>query len=246
LFGAAVTMGALATPRAETTPVYLEVGKKRAFAGALEWPGWSRSARDERGALEAFLAYGPRYRAALGRAGGGLIIPADVGALDVRERLDGNPTTDFGAPGIAPAADSRPLGTSELERQLGILEACWRAFDRAAQRARGAPLATGPRGGGRELDGIVRHVLEADAGYLGALGWRFEGGPGAAPADARRLRRTIIEAIAAAPRSGAPRSGPRGGKRWTIRYFVRRSAWHALDHAWEIEDRAKPRPRDPA
>ena len=25
--------------------------------------------------------------------------------------------------------------------------------------------------------------------------------------------------------------------RWGPRYFVRRSAWHALDHAWEIEDR---------
>lgn len=31
--------------------------------------------------------------------------------------------------------------------------------------------------------------------------------------------------------------GPRGGKRWKPRYYVRRSAWHILDHAWEIEDR---------
>jgi hypothetical protein len=24
---------------------------------------------------------------------------------------------------------------------------------------------------------------------------------------------------------------------WTPRFAVRRSAWHALDHAWELEDR---------
>jgi hypothetical protein len=31
--------------------------------------------------------------------------------------------------------------------------------------------------------------------------------------------------------------GPRGGIRWPARYYVRRAAWHVLDHAWEIEDR---------
>ena len=34
-----------------------------------------------------------------------------------------------------------------------------------------------------------------------------------------------------------PERGPRGGVLWKPRYFVRRAAWHALDHAWEIEDR---------
>ena len=28
-----------------------------------------------------------------------------------------------------------------------------------------------------------------------------------------------------------------GGERWPALFAVRRSAWHALDHAWEIEDR---------
>ena len=35
-----------------------------------------------------------------------------------------------------------------------------------------------------------------------------------------------------------PKSGPRGGKIWSPRFFVRYVAWHTLDHAWEIEDRA--------
>jgi hypothetical protein len=127
-------------------PVYLEIGAKRVFAGALEWPGWSRSERDEDGALEALLAYGPRYRRALGSAARGLVLPESASTFDVRERLDGNANTDFGVPGIAPAADSRPVHTAELERELGILGACWRAFDRAARAARGSVLATGPAG----------------------------------------------------------------------------------------------------
>ena len=37
---------------------------------------------------------------------------------------------------------------------------------------------------------------------------------------------------------GRPIAEPRNTKRpWHPRYFIRRSAWHALDHAWEIEDR---------
>ena len=31
-------------------------------------------------------------------------------------------------------------------------------------------------------------------------------------------------------------------KGWPVRYTVRRAAWHALDHAWEIEDRSTPTP----
>jgi hypothetical protein len=30
---------------------------------------------------------------------------------------------------------------------------------------------------------------------------------------------------------------PAGPKDWPLRYAARRIAWHALDHAWEIEDR---------
>jgi hypothetical protein len=50
-----------AAPTANTVPVYLEIGGKRAFAGAVDWPGWSRSGRGEQEALEALIANGPRY-----------------------------------------------------------------------------------------------------------------------------------------------------------------------------------------
>ena len=28
--------------------------------------------------------------------------------------------------------------------------------------------------------------------------------------------------------------------KWTARYFLRRAAWHVLDHVWEIEDKSGP------
>nr|MDP9301396.1 hypothetical protein [Actinomycetota bacterium] len=91
----------------------IERGAKRVFAGANEWPGWCRSGRTEEAALEALLAYGPRYAKALGRRALGFVPPADVGGLRVVERLTGNATTDFGAPGVAPRSDGRPVGEEE-------------------------------------------------------------------------------------------------------------------------------------
>jgi hypothetical protein len=35
-----------------------------------------------------------------------------------------------------------------------------------------------------------------------------------------------------------PSDGEPISKRWTARFAARRIAWHALDHAWEIEDRS--------
>ena len=47
--------------------VYLEVGKKKVIAGALEWPGWCRIGRDEESALQALAEYAPRYAKVAGR-----------------------------------------------------------------------------------------------------------------------------------------------------------------------------------
>ena len=41
--------------------VFVETGKKKTFAGAVDWPGWCRGGRDEAGALQALVDYGPRY-----------------------------------------------------------------------------------------------------------------------------------------------------------------------------------------
>lgn len=39
----------------DTIEVYIEAGKKRVFAGAIDWPGWCRSGHDEQAALQALL-----------------------------------------------------------------------------------------------------------------------------------------------------------------------------------------------
>jgi hypothetical protein len=219
---------------ARALPAYLEVGAKRVFAGALEWPGWCRSGRDEDAALEALVAYAPRYRRVLRGTRLGFPSARDV-TLRVVERLEGGATTDFGAPGEAPSADAGPVDDDELRRLTAVLRACWRAFDAAVDDGSGRRLATGPRGGGRALEKIVEHVAGADLGYLGSLGWKPTGDEDLD--DLERARRAIPTGLGASARGQIPARGPRGGVRWTARYFVRRSAWHVLDHAWEIEDR---------
>ena len=139
---------------------------------------------------------------------------------------------------MAPAADARLVGEDELRRLDTILRACWSAFDAAVDAARGTELRKGPRGGGRELEAIVAHVAGADEGYLGRLAWKLGAGDRDDPGELLALTRAAIpDVLTSAVRNGVP-AGPRGGKRWSPRYFVRRSAWHVLDHTWEIEDRS--------
>jgi hypothetical protein len=216
----------------DVTAVYLETGSKRVFASAVEWPGWTRAGRDEGGALEALIAYAPRYAKVVTRSRLGFRAPRSVEDLTVVGRVPGNATTDFGAPDAAAPSDADPIDAAELKRLVTILRASWRALDAAAASARGRRLATGPRGGGRPLTAILEHVTGAEQGYLARLAWRAPG------TDPQAVRTSVVEALVSAVEHGVEERGPRGGKRWLPRYFVRRVAWHALDHAWEIQDRA--------
>ena len=219
--------------------IYLEEGAKRMFAGALEWPGWCRAGRDEAAARRALLDYAPRYAAVAGRAGLGFAPPDAAEGFRVVERLPGDATTDFGAPSAIPASDRERLREGELARLGALLAGCWAVFDAAAEAAIGVALRKGPRGGGRELEDITRHVLGAEQGYLSRLAWKApRSDSGNLNEDMRRTRQAIMDALAAAERGEIPERGPRGGVIWPARYFVRRVAWHVLDHAWEIEDRA--------
>jgi hypothetical protein len=220
--------------------VYVEVGTKRVFAGAVEWPGWCRSGRTEDDAVAALGASARRYGRVVARRRLGFAAPSSASGFRVSERLRGDGTTDFGAPSIAPRADSRPIRERDLARASTILQACWAAFDRAADAAQGGTLARGPRGGGRSLGGIIEHVLGADAAYVRKIAGRPPRIDATdLDASAKDLRAAIVDALASAVHDGLPARGPRGGALWKPRYFVRRSAWHVLDHAWEIEDRTQ-------
>ncbi len=218
--------------------VYLEIGRSRVFAAALDWPGLSRIGRDETSALQALVDYAPRYARILDGTGFGFEAPASTSHLTVVERAPGNITTNYGFPIAILPSDKLPVEAAELERWRNILEAQWLAFDRIARAAQGKALRKGPRGGGRELEEIVAHVRGAETGYLGSLGAKFPADPAGDP-DWTRLRQAILATLETAARGEIPPLGPRGGRRWPPRYFVRRLSWHLLDHAWEIEDRSE-------
>jgi hypothetical protein len=166
------------------------------------------------------------------------VLPESISSFQIVQRVVGNSTTDFGAPDKPVASDAEPIEEAELDRYQKLLQACWEAFDNAATKAVGQALRKGPRGGGRDLDRIVDHVLGADQAYLRRIGWKPTMDDGwDNTAKLAHIRKEIREGLIAATHGELPAAGPRGGKRWSPRFFVRRVAWHVIDHAWEIEDR---------
>ncbi len=219
-------------------PVYFEVGTKRTFACAIEWPGWSRSGKDEASALETLLDYGLRYGAAVRLGRLKFEAPDDVSAFQVMRRLKGDATTDFGTPGCIPPEDLRPMDESDLRRLQSLLKGAWRAFDEASELSKGKTLKTGPRGGGRDRQKITEHVLGAEQAYLSKLGAKAKITEGAPPErQMAEHREAILSGVEASAHGELPSRGPRGGAHWPARYFVRRAIWHVLDHGWELEDR---------
>jgi hypothetical protein len=206
------------------TDVYLEIGKTKVFACSLEWPGWARSGKTEEPALEALAEYEQRYAVVAAEAG--LTFKPDE--FVVVQRVPGNTTTDFGAPDKPVEADFGPFALSEVD----LLQASWRVFD-AVYAKSPEHLRKGPRGGGRDRDKMADHVLGAEASYARALGLKpKQPALGDRPAI-EAMRESIAEALRAHG-DGLPLT-PKG---WPARYTLRRMAWHVLDHAWEMQDKA--------
>jgi hypothetical protein len=167
----------------------------------------------------------------------GFEAPKSVDELKVRQRLKGDAATEMGSlTGDEPEFDSKPIEGKDHERLIKMLQACWSTLDREAKAAQGKELQKGARGGGRSRDAVLQHVLDAEGGYLRRLEYKRSK---EAERDVQLTRKAMLEALAASVRGEVPEYGPRGGKRWSGRYFVRREAWHVLDHAWEIEDRSQ-------
>jgi hypothetical protein len=220
--------------------VVLEAGAKKVFASALDWPGWSRGGRSEAEVLDALAAYGTRYAKAVRSVRPAFRLPGDPRELRVVERLKGNASTDFGIPSMPAGTDDRLIDEAELARLLAILDGAWEAFVRARAAARGVELRKGPRGGGRDLEKMLDHVLGAEEAYVGQLGARpprRAAGDAAAVKTLRTRGRDVLTALVRRDDIENPRNTKTP---WVPRYYVRRSAWHLLDHAWEIEDRAAP------
>lgn len=218
--------------RVDRLDTAMEVGAKRVFVWVLDWPGWCRSGKTELQAIERLIDAGERYNVVAERAG---FQPMIVGAHDLHvvERVDGDGGTDFGVPSAITELDRRPTTASDAERLARLVEAGWALFDEIAAGAP-AELRKGPRGGGRDRDKVVRHVDEADHAYAHVLGVKVPPPDRQAPATVTAMRAAMLAALRL-PSDGSPIAG----RKWPPRYAARRIAWHALDHAWEIEDRTE-------
>ena len=215
------------------TAVVAEVGAKKVFVAAVDWPGWCRAGKTEELALEALGACAERYAEAAERAG--VRFPASAAAaFEVVERVPGDATTDFGAPGKVTERDGERLTAAAARRQAALLEAAWEVFDRVAA-ASPQELRKGPRGGGRDRDKMIDHLLGSDAAYARKLGVKHKQ-PARDDSTAIKALREDILAVLSKAGDGTP-PVPKG---WPPRYAARRLAWHALDHAWEMQDRTEP------
>lgn len=205
----------------ETTP-------KKSFASALAWPGWSRSGKTPDQAIEALLAYAPRYARVAAIAG--VDFPSTGLDAETVEQLEGDATTAFGAPSITFQADHRATDAVAVGRIAALVGATWTLFNEVAAAAP-AELRKGPRGGGRDTAKMVEHVVGAEQAYAARIEVRRRMPDPTDAAAVAELRAAILEPLSQ-PSSGAPLG------KWTQRYAARRIAWHILDHAWEIEDRS--------
>jgi hypothetical protein len=216
---------------AKPIPVYVESGDKKVFACAIDFPGWCRSGKDEASALEALAGYAPRYAEVAKRAKAAF--PSGTPELEVVERVKGTGATDFGIPYEIPKADAAPLTARQAARQVALMEAAWALLDKVA-KSTPAELRKGPRGGGRDRDKMLDHVLGAEAAYGRQIGVKH---PQPELGDTRAikaLRRDLAEAL-----GGASDGSPLRPKGWPPRYALRRITWHVLDHLWEMQDRTE-------
>jgi hypothetical protein len=216
----------------EPVRVMVEAGKKkRTVASAFDWPGWDRHAKTEEAALTVLEAYRPRYAKVAELAGFGNDFRA-TGELAVVERIAGIGMTDFYGVSMKSASpEYEQMSEAECERKIALLRACWTYFDDVASRV-SAELRLGPRGGGRDRERIIRHANGAEIDeFAKMVGVRTPLEARENPDQLRAHREAFVSAIRDYNSRGAT------ARSWTVQFVIRHSAYHMLDHAWEMEDR---------
>jgi hypothetical protein len=217
---------------ADRLPVTLEIGPrgKKVVAVAPDWPGLARGAATREAAVERLLAYRPRYAPVAELAGMGAAFAA-AAAVDVVEQYPGTGSTDFWGISFAFSEfDRLAMPTEALERELALRRACWAFFDEVGARV-SAEMRRGPRGGGRDRDRIVRHTINSERDVAKKLAVST---PDAAVLTAEGLN-AHRDAYTAAIRTLHAQG--KMARTWPLRFLIRHSAFHTLDHAWEMEDK---------
>lgn len=217
---------------ASTIQVVLEQGKKgkRVVAVASAWPGLSRGDKTEDAALERLQSYRPRYAPVARHAGLDNEFSIDA-PIEVVERYVGTGSTDFWGISFAFSEnDLQEISEVELEREISLLQGCWAFFDVVRGRV-SAELRKGPRGGGWDRDQLVWHTVANEMDWAAGLGLPKR--PEAMPSDdaLRGHRDAYVNAIRAHHAQG------KMARKWPLRYLIRHSAFHTMDHAWQMEDK---------
>lgn len=208
--------------------IALEQGKKKWFATAIDWPGWSRQGKSAEDAIRVLTSYADRYQVVAEMAGE-KGVRATAEDPSIVETVQGSGATDFGVPDKVAESDHEMMTETECKRQIKLLEACWSYFDSVGDKV-SPEMRKGPRGGGRDRDEIVHHTLEADRGYARQIGVKTAPGHIEEPGGVAKHRAAVVQAI-------WEQNADEIETKWPLRYFIRRAAWHMLDHAWEMEDK---------
>jgi hypothetical protein len=218
--------------------VTLEIGPKgkKVVAVAPDWPGLERGAKTGEAAIERLCSYIPRYAAVTKLAGMEAALTTRP-VIDVVERYPGTGSTDFWGISFAFSnIDQQAISSEALERELTLIQACWAFFDDVRLRV-SAELLRGPRGGGRDRDQIVRHLFANEQDWAKKLDVITPDEAMLTDEGMNAHREDYCNAIRVF------HSQSKMARTWPLRYIIRHTAFHTLDHAWEMEDKdltAKP------
>jgi len=217
---------------ADAIRVMLEIGPKgkKVVAVAPDWPGLSRGAKSEEAAIERLRSYLPRYGPVAKLAGMDAEFPA-VATADVVERYPGTGSTDFWGISFAFSdIDRLEMSSEALDRELTLMRACWAFFDDVGSRV-SAELQKGLRGGGRDRDQIVRHTVATEQDWAKKLGLLSPQGAMLTDEGLQTHRDAYCDAIRAF------HAQSKMARTWPLRFLIRHTAFHTMDHAWEMEDK---------
>ena len=214
--------------------VTLEIGPKgkKVVAVGPDWPGLERGAKTGEAAIERLRSYIPRYSLVAKLAG--MNAELDGKNIDVVEEYPGTGSTDFWGISFAfSSIDIQGMSGDELERELRLMQACWTFFDVVRRRV-SAEMQKGPRGGGRDRDHIVRHTFAPEQDWAKGLGVFTPDGAMLTDEGLKAHRDAYCQAIREYHSQGKW-AGTKA--KWPLRYLIRHTAFHTLDHAWEMEDK---------
>jgi hypothetical protein len=220
---------------AKQTRVTLEIGPKgkKVVAVAAEWPGLERGAKTQEDAIERLRSYIPRYSQVAKLAEMDAEFDT-IKKLNVVEEYVGTGSTDFWGISFAfSSIDKQDIWNDELERELTLMQACWMFFDDVRGRV-SAEMQKGPRGGGRDRDHIVRHTLYAQQDWAKMIGVLTPDDEMLTVKGLKKHRESYCHAI-----RDYHAHHQLAGKmaKWPLRFLIRHTAFHTLDHAWEMEDK---------